>query len=40
MLRQEIIDSENDPSEYENRLKWDNVLIETLEIIKEKDNAE
>ncbi len=24
---------------YENRLKWDNVLIETLEIIKEKKNA-
>jgi hypothetical protein len=25
---------------YENRLKWDDVLIETLEIIKEKENAE
>ncbi len=34
-----ILDNE-DPNTYENRLKWDNVLIETLKIIKEKENAE
>lgn len=40
MLWQKIENSEKDPSEYENRLKWDNVLTETLELIKEKGNAE
>ncbi len=28
----------DDPYTYENRLKWDNVLIETIEIIKEEEN--
>lgn len=28
-----------DMESYENRLKWDNVLIETLEIINEKENT-
>ena len=32
--------SQDNSLSFENRLKWDNVLIETLEIIKEKDNAE
>lgn len=35
IARQKIADF----SAYKNRLKWDNVLIETLEIIKEKKNA-
>jgi len=34
ILRQKIADC----FAYENRLKWDNVLIDTLEIIKEKEN--
>lgn len=29
----------NDPYEYENRLKWDDVLIKAIEIIEEKENA-
>ena len=28
-----------DAESYENRLKWDNVLIETLELMKEKENV-
>ncbi len=35
----EMHENGEDPYTYENRLKWDNVLIETLEIIKEKENA-
>jgi len=35
----ELLSSGEDAYSYENRLKWDNVLIETLEIIKEKKNA-
>ncbi len=34
-----LIGNGEDPYTYENRLKWDDVLIETLEIIKEKENA-
>lgn len=38
ILQRELIENGEDPYTYENRLKWDNVLIETLEIIKEKEN--
>ncbi len=33
MIQQELIENGEDPYSYENRLKWDNVLIETLELI-------
>lgn len=33
-----ILNSLENPYTYENRLKWDNVLIETIKIIKEKGN--
>ncbi len=36
--RDELIAQEIDYGTYENRLKWDNVLIETLKIIKENEN--
>lgn len=39
-IRTGIQKSGEDPYTYENRLKWDNVLIETLEIIKEKETTE
>lgn len=39
IMQQELIENDEDPFTYENRLKWDNVLIETLEIIKEKENT-
>ena len=39
LTQQELIKNGEDPYTYENRLKWDNVLIETLEIIKEKENT-
>lgn len=35
----ELFNSSIDPYTYENRLEWDNVLTETLEIIKEKENS-
>ena len=38
-LKQQLIANGKNPYTYENRLKWDNVLIETLEIIKEKGNV-
>lgn len=38
-IRTEIQKSGEDPYTYENRLKWDNVLIETIEIIKEKETT-
>ena len=38
--KQQLISEGIDPYTYENRLKWDDVLIKTLEIIKEKENAE
>ncbi len=38
-IRTEMQKNGEDPYTYENRLKWDDVLIETLEIIKEKENA-
>ena len=38
--KQQIIADNKNPYTYENRLKWDDVLIETLEIIKEKENSE
>lgn len=38
IIQQELIDNGEDPYTYENRLKWDNVLIETLELIKEDEN--
>lgn len=34
-----IFNDLDDPYTYENRLKWDNVLIKTIEIIKEKENT-
>jgi len=34
----ELIDLGDDPYTYENRLKWDSVLIKTLEIIEGKNN--
>lgn len=34
ILQQELIESGEDPYTYENRLKWDNVLIETVEMIE------
>lgn len=34
-----ILNSSDDPYTYENRLKWDNVLIKAIEIIKEKENV-
>lgn len=34
LLRCEIEESGQDPYSYENRIKWDNVLTETIEIIK------
>ena len=33
-----MIDNGENPYNYENRLKWDNVLIKTLELIKEDGN--
>ena len=36
--REEIKHKGEDPYTIENRLKWDNVLIETLELIKEDEN--
>jgi len=36
--RDELISQGIDYSTYENRLKWDNVLIKTLELIKEDEN--
>lgn len=39
ITQQEFIKNGEDPYTYENRLKWDNVLIETLEIIEEKENT-
>ncbi len=33
-----LLNASDDPYTYENRLKWDNVLIETIEIIKEEEN--
>jgi C-terminal processing protease CtpA/Prc len=36
--KQQLISQGIDPYTYENRLKWDDVLIETLKIIKEKEN--
>ncbi len=38
IIQQELIESGENPYTYENRLKWDNVLIETLKIIKENEN--
>lgn len=35
----DMVNSGDDVYSYENRLKWDNVLIEALEIIKEKENT-
>ena len=35
IIQQELIENGEDPYTYENRLKWDNVLIKTLELIKE-----
>lgn len=35
----ELFDNNIDPYTYENRLKWDDVLIKTLELIKEKENT-
>lgn len=37
--RKELIESRKDPYILENRLEWDNVLAETLEIIKEDENV-
>lgn len=34
-----ILNSLENPYTYENRLKWDNVLIKAIEIIKEKENV-
>jgi hypothetical protein len=39
-IKQNLILTGQDAYTYENRLKWDDVLIKTLEIIKEKENAE
>ncbi len=36
--RNNLVLNNKPPYTYENRLKWDNVLIETLKIIKEKEN--
>lgn len=36
----DICNDKKSPFTYENRLKWDNVLIETLEIIKEDKNEQ
>lgn len=33
-----LLNALDNPYTYENRLKWDNVLIETIEIIKEEEN--
>ncbi len=38
-IRTEMQKNGKDPFTYENRLEWDNILIETLEIIKEKEVA-
>ncbi len=38
LLKCELEESGQNPYTYENRLKWDNVLIETLKIIKENEN--
>lgn len=38
LLRCEIEENGQDPYTYENRLKWDNVLTETIEMIKENEN--
>lgn len=35
----QIIENGENPYTYENRLKWDDVLIKTLELIKEKENT-
>ena len=37
-IRKQIIQDGQDPYTYENRLKWDNVLLKTLELIKEDEN--
>ena len=39
LLLREMCKSGIDGNTYENRLKWDNVLIKTLELIKEDDNT-
>ncbi len=39
LIYKQLILLNEDPYTIENRLKWDNVLIETLEIIKETENA-
>ncbi len=39
LLKCELEESGQNPYTYENRLKWDNVLIETLKIIKENDDC-
>ena len=38
IIQQELIEDDENPYTYENRLKWDNVLIKTLELIKEDEN--
>ena len=38
LLLREMCKSGIDGNTYENRLKWDNVLIKTLELIKEDEN--
>lgn len=38
LLRCEIEENGQDPYTYENRMKWDNVLTETIEMIKENEN--
>lgn len=37
-LKQRLTAEGEDPYTYENRLKWDNVLTETIEMIKENEN--
>lgn len=39
-IREEIIQNGEDPYDFENRLKWDSVLYDVLEIVNEKENAE
>lgn len=38
LLRCEIEENGQDPYTYENRMKWDNMLTETIEMIKENEN--
>lgn len=38
LLCNEMFKNGIDGNTYENRLKWDNVLIKTLELIKEDEN--